>query len=63
MELRPWVLPNGKVFKVEILRSSGWRELDECAIKALMQWKFEPIERDEIQGGESSVEFIFTFKK
>ena len=63
VELRPWVLPNGKVFKVEILRSSGWRELDECAIKALMQWKFEPIEGDEIQGGESSVEFIFTFKK
>lgn len=63
VELRPWVLPGGEVRPdVDILRSSGWLELDECARQALMQWKFEPIEGDEIQGGESSVEFIFTFK-
>ncbi len=64
VELRPWVLPSGEVRPdVEILRSSGWLELDECARQALMQWKFEPIKGKEIQGGESSVEFIFTFKQ
>ncbi|MEA3485096.1 MAG: TonB family protein [Candidatus Aerophobetes bacterium] len=62
VELKPWVLPGGEVKPdMEILRSSGWSELDECARQALMQWKFEPIEGDEIQGGESLVEFIFTF--
>jgi len=63
VELRPWVLPSGDVRPdVEILQSSGWLELDECAREVLRQWRFESIEGDEIQGGESSVEFIFTFK-
>lgn len=53
-----WVTPDGFVKeRVVLLYSSGYPELDKIAERALKQWKFEPIETDEIQWG--IVTFIF----
>jgi len=51
VEIKCWVLPSGEVSKVEILLTSGWPELDECACQALMKWEFNPIEGEEMQWG------------
>ena len=49
VEVKCWVLSSGEVSKVEILLTSGWPELDECARQALMKWEFSPIEGEEMQ--------------
>ena len=42
------VLIDGTVNRVELLHSSGHRELDESALKAVHTWKFEPAKRGDI---------------
>jgi TonB family protein len=33
---------NGLVDEVKVLQSTGYRELNELAVKALLQWQFKP---------------------
>jgi protein TonB len=33
---------NGNVFNIQVVRSSGYADLDNAAIQALEQWKFAP---------------------
>lgn len=49
--LKFWVLPGGEVSNIELQRTSGWSDLDECAIEALKKWRFEPIEKKIVQWG------------
>ena len=58
VKLKFWILPGGKVCDVEILRSSAWLELDECAIEALRKWRFTSINKPEIK--TYNVEFHFS---
>jgi len=55
------IFPDGMVSRVEIVLSSGWLELDECAEQALWKFGFSEIKREEIQYG--TVTFIFEFEK
>jgi len=55
--LKFWVLSGGEVANIEILRTSGWAELDECAAKALKKWRFQPIEKEVIQWGKIPFKF------
>jgi len=57
VEIKFWVLASGEVSKVEIWRSSGWPELDNFASQALMEWRFEPVEEQEIQWGIRTFQF------
>jgi len=43
--LRFEVLPNGRVGAVQIDRSAGHPDLDQAAIEAIRQWRFEPARR------------------
>jgi len=61
--LKFWVLPNGEVSNIELQRTSGWSELDECAVKALKKWKFEPIKKKNVQWGEIPFKFETTGQK
>jgi len=59
-ELKLWVLPTGEVSpEIVVEQTSGWPKLDECAIQALRQWKFEPIQGKEVQWGTISFHFKF----
>jgi len=51
VEVKFWVLSSGEVNEVVIWRTSGWPELDECAYRALIKWRFESIEGEEKQWG------------
>lgn len=55
------VSPDGMISRVEIVFSSGWLELDECAEQALWKFGFSEIKIEEIQYG--TVTFIFEFEK
>jgi TonB family protein len=39
------ILPNGRVGKVKIRKSSGYAILDQSAIQAVKPWKFEPAKK------------------
>ena len=43
--LNAYVLPNGKVEEVTIFKSSGYKVLDNAALKAVKKWKFVPAQR------------------
>jgi len=60
-ELKLWVLPSGEVCDIEVVHTSGWSKLDECAAQALRQWRFEPIQGKEAQWG--IICFYFKFEK
>jgi len=62
VEVKCWVLPGGEVSEVRIENSSGTAELDECASRALMKWRFERIEEEEKQWGIVTFEFYFEKK-
>ena len=36
------VRPNGTVESVEVSKSTGHAELDQCAVSAFMEWRFKP---------------------
>jgi len=61
VEVKCWVLPDGEVNEVRIENSSGTAELDECASRALMKWRFERVGEEERQWG--IVLFDFNFEK
>ncbi len=42
VELRVRVSPQGQPMTVELARSSGSQRLDEAALKAVREWRFEP---------------------
>ncbi len=46
VKLNVFVLPNGKVGKIEVLRPSGYKILDEEAIEAVKSWIFIPGKQD-----------------
>ena len=39
---------NGKILKIGILKSSGFKLLDEEALKTVTKWKFKPAKKNEI---------------
>jgi protein TonB len=43
--LRFEVLPNGRVGSVQVDRSAGHPDLDQAAVEAIRQWRFEPARR------------------
>jgi protein TonB len=45
--LKAEILPNGRVGKVRIKRSSGHDILDKSALKAVKKWRFIPAKRGE----------------
>ena len=49
--LRVEVLPSGKSGRIEIVESSGYRELDQAAKNVIPKWKFKP----KVTNGEPSV--------
>jgi len=55
--LKFWVLPGGEVSNIELQQTSGWSDLDECAVKALKKWRFEPIKKENVQWGEIPFKF------
>lgn len=61
VEVKCWVLSSGEVSEVRIETSSGMAKLDECALQALMKWRFEAIQEEERQWG--IVPFYFSFEK
>ena len=44
--LRVEVLPDGRVGKLEVKRSSGYRILDNSALRTIVKWKFLPAIKD-----------------
>lgn len=59
--LRFKVYPNGTVdSQINVVRTSGWRQLDEEAIKSLRNYQFEPLPagaRQDVQFGELAFHF------
>ena len=53
VEVRIHVRADGSVRLVEVLESSGSRQLDEAAQKALLDWRFEPAMRAGVAVAES----------
>jgi protein TonB len=49
VELRVRVSPQGQPLSVELARSSGSNRLDDAALRAVRQWRFEPAR----QGGQA----------
>jgi len=43
-----WVLENGRVGEVRLDQSSGWKKLDDSAIREARRWRFKPGMRDGI---------------
>ena len=43
------VRPDGTVSRVEVLRSTGHRELDDCVIAAFSKWRFRPGTMSEVR--------------
>ena len=46
VELRVRVSPQGQPLSVELARSSGSNRLDDAALRAVRQWRFEPARQD-----------------
>ncbi len=51
---------NGNVFNIQVIRSSGYADLDNSAIQALSQWKFAPKPGKPEEKGRLTVRFILT---
>ena len=46
--LSVWVLENGRVGDVRLEQSSGWKKLDDSALREARRWRFKPGMRDGI---------------
>lgn len=55
VRLRLWVNPQGEVIKVQAIGIPGTRGFEASARAALKQWRFSPIQGDEIQTGEITI--------
>jgi len=66
VEVGIWVTPEGKVKdRIDIIKKSGWRELDELVLAAVRRWEFEPlppIAKQEDQYGIVPIRFALTDK-
>jgi protein TonB len=51
---------NGNVFNIQVIRSSGYADLDNAAIQALSQWKFAPKPGKPEEKGRLTVRFVLT---
>ncbi|MCX7947808.1 MAG: TonB family protein [candidate division WOR-3 bacterium] len=51
---------NGSVFNIQVIRSSGYPDLDNSAIQALSQWKFAPKPGKAEEKGRLTVRFVLT---
>ncbi len=51
VRIKIYVLPSGEVSEVEIVLTSGLPDFDQSVTEALMKWRFDPIEGEEIQSG------------
>jgi TonB family protein len=51
---------NGNVFNIQVVRSSGYADLDNAAIQALQQWKFAPKPGKPEEKGRLTVRFVLT---
>ena len=51
VRVKIYVLPSGEVSEIEIVLTSGLSDFDQCATEALMKWRFDPIEGEEVQSG------------
>lgn len=49
---------NGNVFNIQVIRSSGYADLDNAAITALQQWKFAPKPGKPEEKGRLTVRFV-----
>lgn len=58
--LRAMVEPNGTAREINLLKSSGYRLLDEAAVRAVKRWRFVPARRGD-QALASWVEFPIRF--
>jgi protein TonB len=45
--LRVYVAPNGHVTDVVVTKSAGHADMDQAAVAAVRQWRFEPGRRGE----------------
>jgi protein TonB len=45
VEVNVYVQPNGRVAKAQIVRSSGFADLDNSAMEAVLNWRFVPAAR------------------
>ena len=55
--LKFWVTPEGAVKNIQLLRSSGYPELDNAAKSALSQWKFAAKDVAQDEWGQLTVRF------
>lgn len=55
--LKFWVTPEGAVKNIQLVRSSGYPELDNSAKSALSQWKFAPKDITADEWGQLTVRF------
>lgn len=51
---------DGNVYDIQVVRSSGYPDLDQAAIAALRQWKFAPMPGTPEQKGRLTVRFTLT---
>jgi protein TonB len=54
---------NGKVAEISIVHSSGYRRLDEAALRAVRKWRWAPTLRDgqpAIVQGQVEIPFVLT---
>jgi len=62
--LKFWVSPEGLVRSIEPLRLSGFGDFDERALRALQNWRFEPLKADSEQVDQwGTVPFKFRLEK
>ncbi len=59
--LKAWVEADGKPSRITLLRGSGYRLLDESALRAVQAWRFFPAKQDG-QAFASWVEFPIRFQ-
>lgn len=59
--LKAWVEADGKPSRITLLRGSGYRILDESALRAVQAWRFFPAKQDG-QAFASWVEFPIRFQ-
>ena len=47
--VRVWIDPNGRVFKAEIYKSSGYIELDQLALDCIKKREFLPAKNEPVR--------------
>lgn len=62
VKLQIWVLPEGKIQKIQVLETSGSAILDEAAERAMSQWVFQPLPAGNKQLQNGTIDIIFRLK-